>query len=113
MVTAPVDPLRFRANLYVEGWPAWSELDLLGRELVISSQAISARAGAREDGAVRLKVTKRITRCAATNVDPSTGHRDLHVPEALMHHLGHADCGIYAEVLNSGDIAAGDAIDVL
>src|SRR3974390_149739 len=35
MVGAPVHPLRFRGNLYVEGWPAWSELDLVGRELTI------------------------------------------------------------------------------
>ena len=33
MVGATVDPLRFRANIYVEGWPAWSELDLVGQEL--------------------------------------------------------------------------------
>ena len=57
MVGAPVDPLRFRGNLYVEGWPAWSELDLVGRELTIGRDA-------------RLKVVKRIVRCAATNVDP-------------------------------------------
>ena len=31
-VGAPVDPLRFRANLYVAGWPAWQELDMVGRE---------------------------------------------------------------------------------
>ena len=31
-VGAPVDPLRFRANLYVTGWPAWQELDMVGRE---------------------------------------------------------------------------------
>ena len=31
MVGAPVNPLRFRGNVYVEGWPAWSELDLVGR----------------------------------------------------------------------------------
>ena len=30
-VGAPVHPLRFRANLYVDGWPAWHEFDLLGR----------------------------------------------------------------------------------
>ena len=29
MVGHPVHPLRFRANLYVEGWPAWHEFDLL------------------------------------------------------------------------------------
>jgi uncharacterized protein YcbX len=26
----PIDPLRFRANLYVEGWPAWVENDWIG-----------------------------------------------------------------------------------
>ncbi len=31
MVGAPVNPLRFRGNVYVEGWPAWSELDLVGQ----------------------------------------------------------------------------------
>ena len=29
MVGKKVDPLRFRANLYVEGWPAWAELDMI------------------------------------------------------------------------------------
>ena len=32
-VGAPVHPLRFRGNLYVAGWPAWHEFDLLGREI--------------------------------------------------------------------------------
>ena len=27
---AAVDPLRFRGNIYVSGWPAWHEFDLLG-----------------------------------------------------------------------------------
>src|SRR5262245_51134840 len=27
---APVNPLRFRGNLYVTGWPAWHEFNLLG-----------------------------------------------------------------------------------
>ena len=31
----PVHPLRFRANLYVSGWPAWHEFDLLGQTLAI------------------------------------------------------------------------------
>jgi uncharacterized protein YcbX len=63
MVGAPVHPLRFRANLYVEGWPAWHEFDLVDRTLSI--------------GDVRLKVVKRIVRCAAVNVDPDTAQRDL------------------------------------
>src|SRR5262249_36893207 len=86
-------PLRFRANLYVEGWTPWSELELLGREIAI--------------GDARLKVVKRIVRCAATNVEPGTGIRDLAIPESLLRALGHMDCGIYAEVIAGGAIAAG------
>ena len=61
---APVHPLRFRGNLHVEGWPAWHEFDLLDQEIAIGPSA-------------RLKVVKRIVRCAATEVDPDTGIRDL------------------------------------
>jgi uncharacterized protein YcbX len=96
MVGHPVHPLRFRANLYVEGWPAWHEFDLLDRTLAI--------------GDVRLKVVKRIVRCAAVNVDPDTAARGLSIPQALQRRLGHGDCGIYAEVTGGGSIAVGDAI---
>ena len=95
---APVHPLRFRGNIYVAGWPAWHEFDLLGREIAIGESA-------------RLKVVKRIERCAATEVDPETGIRDLTIPRTLMDNFGHADCGIYAEVIAGGDIAVGDAIN--
>jgi uncharacterized protein YcbX len=96
---APVDPLRFRANLYVAGWPAWREFDLLGTEIAIGKSA-------------RLKAVKRIVRCAATEVDPATGIRDLPVPRTLMDTYGHADCGVYAEVVEGGPIAVGDSIRV-
>jgi uncharacterized protein len=81
VVRAPVDPLRFRANVYVAGWPLWSELDLLGKVLAVGP-------------CIRLKVVKRIGRCAATNVDPQTGIRDLNVPQTLLRTYGHGDCGI-------------------
>jgi uncharacterized protein YcbX len=97
-VGVPVDPLRFRGNLHVEGWPAWREFDLLGQTLTI--------------GDARLKVVKRIVRCAATNVEPRTGIRDLEIPKTLMKAYGHMDCGVYAEVTVGGRIAAGDAITI-
>ena len=97
-VGAPIDPLRFRANLYVTGWPAWQELDMVGRKLAIG------------DG-VGVKVVKRIVRCAATNVDPTTGARDLEIPNTLMKTFGHADCGIYGEVVTGGEIALGDRLN--
>lgn len=97
-VGQPVHPLRFRANLYVRGWPAWHEFDLLGQTLAI--------------GEARLKIVKRIVRCAATNVDPDTAARDLDIPNTLMRRFGHADCGVYAEVTAAGSIAAGDKIRI-
>jgi uncharacterized protein YcbX len=98
IVGQPVHPLRFRANLYVSGWPAWHEFDLLDQTLAI--------------GDIRLKVVKRIVRCAAVNVDPETAARDLSIPRALAQRLGHSDCGVYAEVIEGGTIAVGDAITV-
>jgi hypothetical protein len=94
---APVHPLRFRGNIYVAGWPAWHEFALLGRELRI--------------GEARVKVVKRITRCAATEVDPDTGIRDLNIPRLLMQGFGHVDCGVYAEVVAAGDVAFGDRVE--
>lgn len=93
---ASVHPLRFRANLYVRGWPAWHEFSLLDTTLTI--------------GDARLKVVKRIKRCAATNVDPQTAIRDFNIPQTLMQSYGHSDCGVYAVVTADGDIAVGDAI---
>jgi hypothetical protein len=95
---APVHPLRFRGNLHVEGWPAWQEFDLLGRTIAA--------------GSARLKIVKRIVRCAATEVDPDTGIRDLAVPRTLMNQFGHADCGVYAVVVGAGQIEVGDAVVV-
>jgi hypothetical protein len=95
-VGTSVDPLRFRANVYVDGWPAWKEFDLMGREISV--------------GGARAKVVKRIVRCAATNVEPGTGIRDLTIPKTLLQRFGHGDCGIYVEVVAGGTIAVGDAV---
>jgi uncharacterized protein YcbX len=93
---AAVDPVRFRANVYVTGWPAWHEFELLDREIVM--------------GSARLKVVKRIVRCAATEVDPQLGVRDLPIPATLQRVFEHGDCGIYAEVIAGGEIAVGDTV---
>jgi uncharacterized protein YcbX len=98
-IGAPVDPLRFRGNVHLEGLDPWAEFDLVGQVLTTAS-------------GVRLKVTKRIQRCAATNVDPASGLRDLEIPKTLMQAYGHFDCGIYAEVLAGGPIAEDDVFAV-
>jgi uncharacterized protein YcbX len=94
----PVHPLRFRANAYVSGLPSWSEFDLLGQTVAI--------------GETRLKVVKRITRCAAIDVDPESASRNLDLLSEMTRRLGHADCGVYAEVIAGGNISVGDAIEI-
>jgi len=93
---AAVDKLRFRANLYFGGGKPWQEFEWLGREIEI--------------GSVRLRVTDRIDRCAATTVNPKTAERDLQIPRLLQQGFGHIDCGVFAEILTPGTIAQGDAV---
>jgi len=93
-----VHPLRFRANLYLAGLPAWSEFDLIGKTLAI--------------GEARLKIIKRIERCAATEVNPETALRDIDIPEILWRRRGDADFGVYAEVTAAGKIAESDPVEI-
>lgn len=93
----PIDPLRFRGNLLVEGWEPWAELEMGGVVLEAPS-------------GLRLKLTERTVRCAATNVDPTSGVRDLDIPWTLDARLGHRDCGIYAEVIAGGTLSVGDVL---
>ena len=96
VVRGPIDPLRFRANLYIDGLAPWRELGWVGREITI--------------GGASLRVMERITRCAATNVDPETGARDLNIPLALREGIGRSEMGVYAEVVVAGTVAEGDAV---
>jgi len=95
-IRAPVDPLRFRANVYFDGAPAWSELDWIDGEIAL--------------GTARLRVLSPITRCAATEVNPTTAQRDLEIVAALERAFGHINMGVYAEVAAGGEIAVGDVL---
>jgi uncharacterized protein YcbX len=94
-----LDPRRFRANVYVSGGAPWAEFGWVGHEILL--------------GRARLRVVKRIVRCAATEVDPETAERDADPPRWLRQHFGHAELGIYAEVLEGGQVAVGDALEPL
>jgi len=91
-----LDPLRFRGNLYVEGWPAWAENEWTDRELMV--------------GWARAKVFKPIVRCAATHVNPTTAERDVDVVKALFDNYGHMFCGIYIQMTSAGRVGLGDAV---
>ncbi|OBS07967.1 MOSC domain-containing protein [Acidihalobacter prosperus] len=95
-VGAALDPLRFRANVYFSGLPAWRELDWVGGHIRI--------------GDARLHVVSPITRCAATTVNPATAQRDVDVPRELMRHFEHNYMGVYVEVLHGGTLAVGDGL---
>lgn len=95
----PIDPLRFRANIYVEGWEPWIENTWTDRLLDL--------------GGARAKVFKPTVRCAATHVDPVTAERDMDVVKALFDNYGHMFCGIYVHTQTAGRVREGDAVELL
>lgn len=94
----PLDPMRFRANVYVDGADPWSERSWVGKEITL--------------GGLRCRIVKNTVRCAATNVDPKTAVRDTAIPELIFRTFGHSDLGVYAEIIEGGELAVGDALAV-
>jgi uncharacterized protein YcbX len=92
----PVDPARFRGNLWLDGLDPWEERNWIGRTLTI--------------GGATLEVAQPIGRCVATEVNPGTGVRDLAILRTLRDGFGHTHCGVYARVTAGGRIAAGDPV---
>lgn len=91
---ASIHPMRFRANLYVDGLPAWAEYDeWLGKTVAA--------------GDVVFEAYGRIDRCAATNVNPQTAARDLTLPVDMLKAYGHLDCGLYMRVVKGGGLTPG------
>lgn len=94
----PLDPLRFRGNLYVEGWEPWVENQWTGRTLRL--------------GAATSTVFKPIVRCAATHVDPTTAKSDIDVVKVLFDIYGHTLCGLYLQTTATGRVAEGDTLEL-
>lgn len=99
VVGRTVNPMRFRGNLLVDGLEPWVEMGWVGRTLTI--------------GGATLRVEEIIGRCAATNVDPATGQRDLTIPHDLQRGFGHTDCGLYLRVTAGGRIVSGDVLSLV
>lgn len=91
-----VDPLRFRANIHLDGLPPWVERDWPGQCLLA--------------GDVRLEVFQEIGRCPATEVDPTSAARDLQVLQLLHDSFGHTNMGVYAHVRTGGTLRTGTAV---
>lgn len=99
LIGKPVDPLRFRANVYVDGLEPWEDHGWVGKTMRL--------------GAATLKGFHKIPRCAATNVDPVTAIRDMEIPKTLQRVYDHVDLGLYAEVTGAGAVRPGDAISLI
>ena len=94
-----IDPLRFRANIYIETESPWVEFDWIDKHVSI--------------GGANLEVFARTERCAATNVDPETAERDMAIPAMLMRTYDHMDFGIYAKVTQGGSVRTGDTVSAI
>lgn len=92
-----IDPLRFRANLYVDLDDPWVEFEWIGGEIAVGHE-------------VRLKPSMRATRCAATEVNRDTAFRDVPVPRLIKRFFGHTEFGVYAAITNGGLLEPGMAV---
>lgn len=91
-----IDPLRFRANFYIDGAAPWEEFDWVGSDIRIGERLF--------------RVDRRNGRCGATNVNPETGRRDLDLPGSLRAAFGHKEFGIYLVAREDGSVGVGDSI---
>lgn len=91
-----LSPHRFRANIWVDGWPVQHERDLIGQRITL--------------GGATVEIVEPITRCRATCGNPVTGYDDADTLAALNRGWGHQDFGVYARVITGARIALGDPV---
>ncbi len=89
-----IDPLRFRANIYVEGLDPWQELDWAGKSIWANGEKI-------------FDVFEDIGRCLATHVNLETGERDLKIKNKLLETYNHSKCGVYVVSTSATKITTG------
>ena len=94
----PIDPRRFRANVYVDLGEPWIERSWIGSHFGI--------------GDVAFEAVLATVRCATTEVNVETAIRDMPIPRLLMQHYGHTEMGIYATIRAGGELAPGMPVTV-
>ncbi len=90
---------RWRGNLWLDGVAPWAEFDWIGKQVRI--------------GATLLEVRERVGRCKATMANPATGLVDADTLRGLRDVVGEQDFGVFAVVLEGGEISPGDRVEVL
>lgn len=94
-----IDPLRFRANLYIDTDEPWAEFEWMGRDVAIGHE-------------VRVRPSKRAARCAATEINRVSTVRDLPIPRLLKRFYGHTDFGVYASISQGGLLQPGMTVEL-
>lgn len=94
-----IDHNRFRGNLIVESDDAWTENTWAGKKIQL--------------GNTQLTVVEPIERCAAVNVNPQDGQRDMNLLHDLERGFGHRNCGVFLRVTQSGQIAVRDQLQII
>jgi len=92
-----LDPERFRANIYAE-WEdqrPFYEDGLVGKTLII--------------GNAKIKILKRNSRCSIPTLDPKTAKATPKIQENITRNHG-GFTGVYASVLQIGEVNVGDEI---
>ncbi len=99
LVGEPLDPLRWRPNLYVRAASGFSvrEPDLIGATVRVGTTA--------------LRVVQTTERCVTTTYDVQTGDPFPEVLAAVARQRN-AVVGVYCEVTDSGEIAIGDTLEI-
>jgi uncharacterized protein YcbX len=101
-LNSPLDPRRFRANIYCDlptGNGGFAEDEFVGRRLRIGASAT-------------VMVLERDPRCILLSLDPDTG---AHNPAVFRHVVqAHENlAGVYCAVLIEGVLRKGDSIELL
>jgi hypothetical protein len=96
----PLDPRRFRNTLLLDGTAPHEEDSWVGRDVRVGSAV--------------LRVAERDQRCSLITKNPDTGERDLDTLRVLASYRrrddGEVCLGVYADVVEPGDIAVGDPV---
>ncbi len=90
---------RWRGNLWIDNTNAFEEFGWVGKKIAI--------------GETLLRVEEPIERCAATSANTETGERDVNMLQHFMNTYKHRNFGVFAEILQGGQINTGDTVKIL
>ena len=136
----PLDPMRFRPNIIVDGWEPWKEFDCIGKILTCRPHGRGTSAPTASDvhttgednkgginvtntntletKTVELKIISRTVRCAGVGVDPLDPPDQnvvLDIPKLLNQHFPQHGpyLGVYAVIRTPGELCVGDVLTVV